>query len=106
MASLNISALTASSSYFAYPYFDVVMGGVSFATPSRPVGNPGVLSATADTLAAAACQQDNRVPLSTAGVTVATPASGSTTSSGGGTPPPGTNPPDLPNPVGRQPNQE
>lgn len=81
---LYIGGLTPSSSYIAYPFYDVVLGTVQFATPTAAVGNPSIFTVAADTLAAAFCQQDGHVALSNAGVAVMTDAAGSSGGSGTG----------------------
>lgn len=105
----TVASLTAATTYYAYPYFDILSGGVRFAVPSIPLGAPGILSAAYDAMADAACHQDGRVPLGPGGLKVTTNASGGGTTTtppaGGGTGAPpsgggtGTLPPNpTPNP--------
>ena len=75
---------SATTGLMAYPYFDVVQGTVEFALVATPVGSPGIVSATPDTLALASCQQDGHVPLSTDGLVLMT-GTASTGTGGGGT---------------------
>jgi hypothetical protein len=84
--SLVVAGLTASTSYYAFPYFDVVLGGLHFAVPVAPLGTPAYLSATVDSVADAACRQDGRISLAPGGMAFTLPATGSTsTGTGGGT---------------------
>ena len=92
-SSVAITGLTAVTRYYAYPYFDVVNGGVQFAAPSTPVGSPAILSTAYDAGADAACKQDGRVPLAVGGLTFTTAATGSTGGGGGGGPIPPKPPP-------------
>ena len=107
--SIAVSGLTASTSYYAYPYFDVVLGSLEFATPTAQIGSPPLLSTTFDAVADAATRQDGCVPLAAVGLTFTTVATGGTgTGTGGGTgggnptptPVPNPNPPINRNPVG------
>ena len=104
---LEWSGLTASTQYWAFPYFDILLGGVNFATPAASLGSPIGLSGSYDAAADAFCRQDNHVALASGGITVTTAASGSTgtgTTGGnnGGSPPTGNQPP-INNPIGHQP---
>jgi hypothetical protein len=80
--SITISGLSASTTYWAFLYFDVVYGGVALAPPLSPVGTPAQLGTSYDANADQACKQDNRVALSPGGMQLGTAASGG---SGGGT---------------------
>lgn len=73
--------LAASTTYYAFLYFDIILGGVHLATPTTPIGSPAELSASYDTFADAACKQDGRVALVPGGLSFTTAASGG---SGGG----------------------
>ncbi len=88
--SVAITGLTASTTYVASLYYDVVLGGVHIAAPSAPLGTPGLLSSALDSLAVATCKLDNHVALTPTGLSVATAAAGATGGGfgGGNTPPP------------------
>lgn len=82
--SLTISGLSASTTYWAFLYFDVVYGGVALAAPGSPVGTPALLGTSYDVNADRACTLDNRVALTPGGLQVSTAASGGTGSGSGG----------------------
>jgi hypothetical protein len=79
-----VTGLTAMTNYFAYPYFDIVNGGVKFVAPAAPVGSPALLTTVHDPVADAACKLDGRVPLAPGGLSVITAASGGSGSGSGG----------------------
>lgn len=89
--SLEITALTASTTYWAFLYFDVVNGGVVAAVPTTPLGTPAILSAAYDATADAACRRDGRVSLTPGGMQMGTASEGGSGggSGGGGIPPHG-----------------
>lgn len=87
--SLAITGLTASTVYYAYLYFDVINGGVAAAAPATPAGTPAILTSSADAVANAACSQDGRVALTSGGMAMSTPGSGTGGGTGGGGIPPG-----------------
>jgi hypothetical protein len=82
--SITIGGLSASTTYWAFLYFDVVYGGVSLAPPLSPVGTPAQLGTSYDANADQACKQDNRVALSPGGMQIATSATGGSGSGTGG----------------------
>lgn len=87
--SLTFTGLTASTTYWAFLYFDVVNGGVALQVPASPVGTPAQLGTAYDTNADQACKQDNRVALTPGGMQMTTAATGAGPGSGTGG---GTNP--------------
>jgi sulfur carrier protein ThiS len=76
-ASLEVTGLSASTSYYAFLSFDIINGGVHAQPPTTPLGTPAVLSAAYDINADAACNSDGRVQLTKGGYEVATVATGS-----------------------------
>lgn len=81
-----ITGLTASTTYYAYLYFDIIHGGIKAVTPASPVGSPAFLSLTRDSQADAACRQDGRIAVTPGGLVITTAAagqSGSGTGTGG-----------------------
>jgi len=75
---MTITGLTASTSYYAYLYFDIINGGLKAVTPTTPVGSPAILSRTQDAKADAECKMDGRIPLTPGGLAVITAATGQT----------------------------
>lgn len=82
--SFSFISLSASTTYYAFLYFDIILGGVHLATPTTPIGSPAELSAAYDTFADAACKQDGRVALVPGGLSFTTAASGGSGGGGGG----------------------
>ena len=84
--SQTVTGLDVSTTYFAFPYFDIINGGVKFATPTTAFGTPAILSAAYDALADAFSRGDGRVALAAGGLQVTTPATGGSpvTGTGGG----------------------
>ena len=82
--SIAVSGLTASTSYFAYLYFDIINGGIVAQVPlsSSGVGTPAILSAAYDVLADGACARDSRIQMTKGGLALHTASAGGT---GGGT---------------------
>jgi sulfur carrier protein ThiS len=85
-STLTITGLVVTTTYFAFLYWDVVLGTVNLAPPMTPIGTPALLSAAYDAMADAACKQDNRVSLTPGGMKVTTAAAGSTGGGSGGGP--------------------
>jgi len=80
--SMSFAGLTATTTYWAFLYFDVIYGGVALAVPASPVGTPAKLGAAYDANAAQVCKLDNHIALTPGGMQMTTAASGGT---GGGT---------------------
>jgi hypothetical protein len=82
--SLAITGLTASTLYQAYPYFDIVNGGVKFVLPATAFGTPAILTTTVDPVSDAQTRLDNRVALAAGGLAITTTIFGGTGSGTGG----------------------
>jgi predicted phage tail protein len=86
---MGIQGLTASTTYYGWLYFDVVLAKVVPVVPTTPLGTiatgvpPIYLSSAFDPFADAACSQDGRVPLTPGGMQFMTTASGSSSETGG-----------------------
>lgn len=79
-----ITGLSPSTTYYAYPYWDVVTATMGLVAPATAVGSPAVLSKSYDEAADLACKLDHYVALHPGGLTFTTPAAGSTSGGGGG----------------------
>ena len=97
------TGLTAATGYWAFPYFDIILGGMQFATPAISQGSPNGLAGGYDPQADAYCRQDNHVPFAPGGMIITTQAAGTTTGTtgttggnNGGTPSSPTKPPPDP----------
>lgn len=80
--SITVTGLSASTTYYAYLYFDVVNGGIKAIYPASGTGTPAILTTAINVTSDQACKQDGRVALTPGGLSMATTASGTT---GGGT---------------------
>jgi hypothetical protein len=81
----EVTGLTASTEYYAYPFWDVLNATMGLVSPSTAVGTPAVLSTSYDEVADLACKVDNRVAIHSGGFTFTTPATSSGSGSGSGT---------------------
>jgi hypothetical protein len=86
----TITGLSASSSFRMYPFFDDLassptFGTLQFVNVSGGTGSPALCYAAGSNLTSQAQNLQSRIPLSSStGITVTTPASGSSGGSGGG----------------------
>jgi predicted phage tail protein len=79
-----VTGLTASTEYYAFLYWDVVNAAVVPIAASTAAGTPAYLGTAYDANADAECKEDGRVALTTGGMSITTPASGSSGGTGGG----------------------
>ena len=88
----TVTGLTASTEYYAFLYWDVVNAVVVPVVTATATGTPAWLGTAYDGNADAECKQDGRVALTLGGMSVTTPASGTTGGTGGGGDPHGGGP--------------
>lgn len=98
-----VSGLTASTTYYAFLYWDVVAAMIVAVAPASAVGTPPTFGTAYDPAADHACRLDGRVALAPGGLQFTTPASGSGGGTGGGGGGGGGYGP-IPPPVGGNPN--
>jgi sulfur carrier protein ThiS len=93
----TVTGLTAFTDYWAFFYFDIVLGVVAFIANNSDAGTPAMLFSAYNVAADAACSYDGRVPLTPGGLKIKTAASGGSGGGfGGGAPGGGDAPPDGP----------
>jgi hypothetical protein len=79
-----ITGLSASTTYYFYPYYDEVLGSIQWVADGSGVGSPAYAYTATTNPRAQAQGNESHVPLSAGAVTAATPSSGTGGGTGGG----------------------